>query len=623
MAGNITYSIGMDVISTFNGKGFKQASKSLTDLQKQAALSNKVMSAVGQLRNVDKFKEKLKGVGLEYSDISKKGRGYEIVAQKIYEAEKNREQMNKRIVSSQQSVKDSFWSMNRALGSLSILFMGQMIAAAMERMATASITSFMKISQGQGEASKAMTVLTAQMEYLKFTFGNAIATALIPMLPAIINIVEAISEFIQEHPKLVSMGFAFGFIFVRVAALAANIILLIAGIRSMLGFGTHTYLEKVGIKALEAQYGIGQVANTTKTKFIPGMSIATALSLLFIAALVTGLIMMAKYPALQTETKKGWEGLKTTLQLVIADFLSIFGLTIQQEDAFIALGAITDVFVGGFLTGISFMANALRNLITIINTMLDPLRNFAEGISDIMSGNFLSAAGNFGNAIFNIDGIERLVTEIPKNFQDAWNNIPTLDFNIADNIAAAKAQRDAAMVDSNQKVLEEIKKSSNMVSSIYPTSNIPGTNIQMSEGFSKKLSEASKVDPELQSILSLQNIDDSSLLSQNFNNLNDTFSIMANETAVSLNEKLASQSDIVNTLGINHAAVNDEVDYINTITDDTINKAKTRIGVTEDEAEAMLKMAKNTERAAKAQERLNRAGKGADGGSSRTGSGET
>ena len=63
----------------------------------------------------------------------------------------------------------SIWSFSRAMGALSILFMGQMVMRIMQRLMTATVTFYNELHKGQTEAGIALTTLAAHWQFLKFT----------------------------------------------------------------------------------------------------------------------------------------------------------------------------------------------------------------------------------------------------------------------------------------------------------------------------------------------------------------------------------------------------------------------------------------------------------------------
>lgn len=87
---------------------------------------------------------------------------------------------------------------------LSFMFFGMQLQRTAQQTMKMALDTFMKITMGAGEAGQAVTRLSIHWEFLKFSIGNALAEAVLPLLPAIIDIIDAVSGWIQENPQLVA-----------------------------------------------------------------------------------------------------------------------------------------------------------------------------------------------------------------------------------------------------------------------------------------------------------------------------------------------------------------------------------------------------------------------------------
>lgn len=87
---------------------------------------------------------------------------------------------------------------------LSILFFGMALQRLFMNIIRSGVGVYQKMVKNNTEASNAFTHLSANVELLKFTIGEAIGTALLPLLPAIINVVQAITNWINKNPMLTS-----------------------------------------------------------------------------------------------------------------------------------------------------------------------------------------------------------------------------------------------------------------------------------------------------------------------------------------------------------------------------------------------------------------------------------
>ena len=109
--------------------------------------------------------------------------------------------------------------------ALSMMFTGMQLVRIFQSISRASVDSFTRIMESSGFAGSAIQQLAVYMEYLKFTIGSAINTALMPLLPMIIQIVSSIANWISQHPKLATALLALIGILGTVLSLGAMIVL--------------------------------------------------------------------------------------------------------------------------------------------------------------------------------------------------------------------------------------------------------------------------------------------------------------------------------------------------------------------------------------------------------------
>lgn len=86
--------------------------------------------------------------------------------------------------------------------ALSMMFGFQMMGRAVSSFASDSISTFMKITNGMTENGRALMQLSATWTFLKFTIGDAIAGALAPLIPMIVDLMMKISDWIDQNPEL-------------------------------------------------------------------------------------------------------------------------------------------------------------------------------------------------------------------------------------------------------------------------------------------------------------------------------------------------------------------------------------------------------------------------------------
>lgn len=89
---------------------------------------------------------------------------------------------------------------------LSIMFFGFILQRTMQKITSSTVSTFMKITEGQTLAAQGINALSASWELLKFSIGNAIASVLEPLLPILLPIIEAVADFVQQNPVPVFAG---------------------------------------------------------------------------------------------------------------------------------------------------------------------------------------------------------------------------------------------------------------------------------------------------------------------------------------------------------------------------------------------------------------------------------
>lgn len=98
--------------------------------------------------------------------------------------------------------------------TLGFIFGGMVIQRFFRSILTAGVMTYNKLLQGQSRTADSLTMLSAQWTYLKFAVGDAISTALEPLLPTIIRLVQTFVDWISQHQKLVTwvliLGVAIG-----------------------------------------------------------------------------------------------------------------------------------------------------------------------------------------------------------------------------------------------------------------------------------------------------------------------------------------------------------------------------------------------------------------------------
>lgn len=113
--------------------------------------------------------------------------------------------------------------------AMSVMFGGMMIQRIFTSIARSGVNSFKEITESAGIAAVNIDGLAAGIKFLGFTVGDAINTFLAPFMPMIFNIVNALGQWINDHPKLTAVivlaGIAIGALMFAIGSL----VLLIVG----------------------------------------------------------------------------------------------------------------------------------------------------------------------------------------------------------------------------------------------------------------------------------------------------------------------------------------------------------------------------------------------------------
>lgn len=141
--------------------------------------------------------------------------------------------------------------------ALSVLFFGMAIQRTFERIVTAGVTSFNAFTSSVEGATTNLTILGGWIDFLKFTIGDAISTALSPFMDTIIGVIEAVSEWITDNSKLAGWIIIFGVIIGGLLFLLGFFVLAMFGLAGALAFviGFFSILSGVWIPLLATALG--------------------------------------------------------------------------------------------------------------------------------------------------------------------------------------------------------------------------------------------------------------------------------------------------------------------------------------------------------------------------------
>ena len=222
-----TLSINVELLTAQAVKNGKNLAKELDDLT--GISTKKVLGGVFDNGFLSKegmkdFRKELKSSRDILSDI-----GLDNVVKSAKMANDGFQNVDKMLGKTAKGYKTALTFMDRmnfsfSMNFLGTLFFGQALKRLSDQIMGSTLPLFMKLTEGQTESGMAMTALSATWETLKFAMGSAIAEALLPFIPTMINIIGLITDFIDKHPNI---GLS---------------VIALAGIGTALSAGSQTFL---------------------------------------------------------------------------------------------------------------------------------------------------------------------------------------------------------------------------------------------------------------------------------------------------------------------------------------------------------------------------------------------
>jgi len=261
------------------------------------------------------------------------------------------ETFNKQLYSSPKLLKKAGLGLKNFRGQfkmyfLSVMFFGMQIQRVFTQMARSTLESYMKISEGTTQAGQGLSMLQAAFTTLKYSVGEAIAEALLPFIPAILNIIMKIVDFVETHKKLVAM-------------------LIIGGA----AFGAILFLiGQIGL-------GIGGVV-TLLTKMAAAIGLATGPFLIFLALGIALIVVFVKawreFPEVVTPlVKTAFEEIKTSLENVLESLKTVANTITGGEDGWVSMAAVAVWSVAAIAEGVVMLTDLINTLIRAYLILID------------------------------------------------------------------------------------------------------------------------------------------------------------------------------------------------------------------------------------------------------------
>jgi phage-related protein len=315
--------------------------------------------------------------------------------------------------------------------ALSALFFGMAIKRVFEGIAKTAVSTFNEVIHSGDKMATSFDILGGVFKFLAFTVGDALNSVFEPLVPIIIDIVMAVSQWIADNQKLVG--------WIIILGIALGTLLLVTG---TLFLGIIGLVQAFGkLLALVASAGLGAA-------FWAFIGIVAAVAALFLALWVTNLGNFRDF-------------FKETLGIIWMTVVAVFGhlggiisnlwkailaLLSGDTDAFIkhlgkAVGHLMALLSKVIAAGVAVILNIIVLSINLLNDMVQGLvgivQVLANIIVDIAAKTITKVVDMFGW------GFELLISFINK-LVDAWNAIssklggPTIDFDISWSSSKAK-----------------------------------------------------------------------------------------------------------------------------------------------------------------------------------------
>jgi len=117
--------------------------------------------------------------------------------------------------------------------ALTILFAGMSIKRTFSSISKSALSVFKDVSHSIANSSTNIDILSGGFKYLQFAVGNAISTALEPLIPFLMKTIMFITELVNNNPELVAGIIAFGLALGTLMTVGGGLYLLINGLKQV------------------------------------------------------------------------------------------------------------------------------------------------------------------------------------------------------------------------------------------------------------------------------------------------------------------------------------------------------------------------------------------------------
>lgn len=278
---------------------------------------------------------------------------------------------------------------------LGMMFGFMLLSRVINNFGRDTLSTFLKISEAVTEQGRALLALQANWIWLKFEIGSAIATALQPLIPLFIDLIQKIGDFIQKHPKLVGWIIILTTAFLTLGFIIFNALLFFNALSIFMEGPLMASIS--GLLGPEALGGLVSV-----------------LGWIALAVAVLALFWYTNFGGMRDFFGEIWQGIKDTFGSVWEDIKTIFTgvwgfiTSLLQGDWDKAMKHLGDALFAALrviLKSMTFIGWALINLFFwVVNVIKDLIiKVIGNGIIWVVEGiiNFIINKVNFFIRMFN------------------------------------------------------------------------------------------------------------------------------------------------------------------------------------------------------------------------------
>jgi hypothetical protein len=309
----------------------------------------------------EKFKKTIKG--MMGSDLIKKYNldvmqdlGLDQIMPGLKKAEKAVESIGDKI---------SKFSKKMMMAALGVMFFGMLILRTFKQIATTTLKTFKDMADASSLQVQGLSRLEAAWTFLKWTIGNALATALLPLIPTIVSIISSIADWINQNPKLTASLIGVALMMGAVFFIAGSLWLGISSVAIVVGYLADAFIY---LKSIMTIANLTSLATGFWGIFLAVLGVVLILG--GIATAFTGMIN----PANSAGEKIGM--VLAGLAISVLGVAIMFGVwPLAMIAALVAMVALMYLFkdqIGDIMLGLYLKFNIM---------MLDWVLSFMDGLS--------------------------------------------------------------------------------------------------------------------------------------------------------------------------------------------------------------------------------------------------